>query len=284
MLIYKDERQLDSDFPFCIERICLKKEDNADEHFHYHDFYEITYIEKGHGFYSVAGRQLEMKEGDLIVFNRMEPHGWTVLDDNMQVLVLMFSTQLFTEMLVSREEYISPVMEHGGNFMNRLAASDAHAPAIRTIMEDSYHEYDHREEGYDNIIRSDVMKILIYLMRHYQKEDIWSDESLGEKKQVMNRLEQAFIYINAHYTEAISLEEVAALVYMSPHYFSSYFKRVAGCTFIEYVTLMRLKKARSMYISTDMGVAAIALECGFRNMSNFYRLYKKYLGDLPKRR
>ncbi len=56
------------------------------------------------------------------------------------------------------------------------------------------------------------------LIRAYQDETK-SGEMLREKKNAMKRLEQAFTYINAHYCEKITLEEVAASVYMSSNYF-----------------------------------------------------------------
>ena len=109
------------------------------------------------------------------------------------------------------------------------------------------------------------------------------EDRIGEKKQAVNRLGSALEFINEHFTENISLDQVSSMVFMSPNYFSSYFRKICGYKFSEYITIMRLKKARSLYISSDKSATEIALSCGFRNMSNFYRLYKKYLGALPGR-
>ncbi len=97
---------------------------------------------------------------------------------------------------------------------------------------------------------------------------------LREKKNAMKRLEQAFTYINAHYCEKITLEEVAASVYMSSNYFSSYFRKVTNISFSDYVTRMRINHARELLRETDKNVTEIAMECGFNNISNFYRLQK----------
>ena len=58
----------------------------------------------------------------------------------------------------------------------------------------------------------------------------------------MKRLEQAFTYINAHYCEKITLEEVAASVYMSSNYFSSYFRKFTNISFSDYVTRLRVNR------------------------------------------
>ena len=100
----------------------------------------------------------------------------------------------------------------------------------------------------------------------------------------MKKLEQAIYFINAHYTESVTLEEVASKAFMSPNYFSSYFKNVTNKGFSEYLTMLRLNRVQELFLTTDRTVASIAMECGFRNMSNFYRLYKKHIGPLPQRK
>ena len=52
---------------------------------------------------------------------------------------------------------------------------------------------------------------------------------------------------------------------------------------MEYVTLLRLKKVRELYQMTGSSMAELAMESGFQNVSNFYRMYKKYIGELPDR-
>ena len=68
------------------------------------------------------------------------------------------------------------------------------------------------------MIKANVLRILTMLIRTYQDETK-SGEMLKEKKNAMKRLEQAFDYIDAHYCEKITLEEVASSVYMSANYF-----------------------------------------------------------------
>jgi transcriptional regulator GlxA family with amidase domain len=70
---------------------------------------------------------------------------------------------------------------------------------------------------------------------------------------------------------------------MSESYFSSYFKKVANISFMDYVTNLRLKKATQLISTTDKPMCEIATESGFNNMANFYRIYKKHIGELPRR-
>jgi len=279
MLLYKDEKKLDTAFPCKVEEFILKKEDNDSESYHYHDFYEITYVLSGSGEYSVNGNNYVMNAQDLIIFNNVEPHGWTVSSDEMKVVVVTFAPELVTDPgKVFSGEHLRPFIERGATFKNRVSAEDKNAHVIAEIIRDIQIEYSEMNEGYQSMIKADILRILTYLARHYEL----TEQDPLQKKNI-KKLEPVLEYINEHYTEEISLEECAGILYMSPNYFSSFFKKVTGKSYVEYLIRMRLNKAEELLYTTDGNISDIALECGFRNISNFYRLYKKYKGTVPKR-
>ena len=105
---------------------------------------------------------------------------------------------------------------------------------------------------------------------------------LREKKNAMKRLEQAFSYIDEHFCEKITLDEVAAVAYMSPNYFSSYFRKMMNVSFSDYVTRLRIMRVRELLKDENNSVTEVAMQCGFNNISNFYRLYKKHVGKPPR--
>ena len=257
-----------------IRKLTLLEQDNDPERFHYHDFCEITCVLSGFADYFINGTKYEV-----------EPHGWTVTERSMDVLVLTFAPEVVSDPSASSEnEYLKPFFYLGSHFRNLISSTDERTGEIRGIMDEIAKEARNKEKGYEGMIRADIMRILTLLIRHYENENPESDISLNEKKRSMKRLEQAIYYINSHYTDAVTLEEVAALAYMSPNYFSSYFKNVTNRGFSEYLTMLRLNRVQELFLTTDRSVSAIAMECGFRNMSNFYRLYKKHIGPLPGRK
>lgn len=284
MVICKDETKLPEDFPVLIRRLTLKEQDNDPELFHYHDFCEVTYIRSGFGSYFINGSEYTVEPGDIIVFNQVEPHGWVVSERVMEVQVLTFAPEVVADPAESfYDEYLKAFLYLGSHFRNLISSMEDRTAEIHEIMEEIAGEALHREKGYQGMIKADILKILVLLMRHYEKEGAPPDISLGEKKRSMMRLSQAIYFINAHYKEPLTLEEVASQAYMSPNYFSSYFKNVTGKGFSEYVTMLRLNKVQELIMTTDRTMTSIAMECGFRNMSNFYRLYKKHVGELPQK-
>jgi AraC-like DNA-binding protein/quercetin dioxygenase-like cupin family protein len=282
MIIYKDNTKLDKSFPFSINKFTLKKADTCDDTFHWHDFCEISYIEKGYGSYFVNGKEYNLKKGDLIIFNNVEPHGWRIESDTILITVLEFSTQLVANL---NYKYLESFISRGSNFKNKIDGSDKSAKEIYTMIEEIYDESKSNTSACKLLILSDILRILALLIKYYESDDNSDDEpnSLTDKKKNIERLENAFNYINKNFSKKLALKEVAKSVYMSESYFSSYFKKVANISFMDYVTNLRLKKATQLISTTDKAMCEIATESGFNNMANFYRIYKKHIGELPRR-
>ncbi|MBQ4483228.1 MAG: helix-turn-helix domain-containing protein [Lachnospiraceae bacterium] len=284
MVICKDNTRLPEEFPVLIRKVTLKETDNDAERFHYHDFCEITCVLSGYGIYYINGMEYPVEPGDIIIFNQVEPHGWVVTERIMEVLVLTFAPEVISDPAGTvSDEYLKPFLYLGSHFKNLIPSTDDRTGEMHDIMEEIAGEARRREKGYEGMIRADILRILTLLIRHYEKEGTDTSIDLGEKKRSMKRLEEAVYYINSHFTDNLTLEEVARKAYMSPNYFSTYFKNVTNRKFSEYLTMLRLNRVQELFLTTDRTVASIAMECGFRNMSNFYRLYKKHVGELPQK-
>lgn len=282
MRLERDNIPLDKEFPFQISEVVLTPENSRPGTWHWHSYFEITCVLEGKGNYFVNGQEYTMEKDDVIIFNNVEPHGWNLISGDMKLLVMIFSPEFVAEKIsVFDTRYLKPFVERGSNFKNRIGREDEINAEIRVGIQEIYKEWNDRKEGYPLMIKANVLRILTMLIRTYQDESK-SGEMLKEKKNAMKRLEQAFVYIDAHYCEKITLEDVAASVYMSANYFSSYFRKVTNISFSDYVTRMRINHARELLREGKGNVTDIAMECGFNNISNFYRLYKKHVGKTPK--
>lgn len=129
----------------------------------------------------------------------------------MKLLVMIFSPEFVAEKIsVFDAEYLKPFVERGSNFKNRVGREEKVNEEIRISIREIHQEWNERKEGYPLMIKANVLRILTMLIRAYQDETK-SGEMLKEKKNAMKRLEQAFTYINDHYCEKITLEEVGSL-------------------------------------------------------------------------
>jgi AraC-like DNA-binding protein len=96
------------------------------------------------------------------------------------------------------------------------------------------------------------------------------------------RIEKVFEYMNDNYYRAISLAEVAKVANMPETSFSRFIKKRIGNTFIDSLNEIRLGHATRMLIDTTHNVTEVAYKCGFNNISNFNRTFKKRKGCTPK--
>jgi AraC-like DNA-binding protein len=89
-------------------------------------------------------------------------------------------------------------------------------------------------------------------------------------------------YIGSHFQQDIKLVDAASLVGMSPAAFSRFFKLRTGKTFSDYLIDLRIGNASRLLIDTSGSVTEICYECGFNNLSNFNRIFKRKKGSTPK--
>jgi YesN/AraC family two-component response regulator len=88
-------------------------------------------------------------------------------------------------------------------------------------------------------------------------------------------------YIHTHYNEDLSLEMVADKLNMSANYFSAYFKDKTGVNFSDYLTELRILKAKHLLLHSDQRIQDIAEQVGYLNANSFTRMFKKVTGITP---
>lgn len=282
MVIREEPQNLDKAFPFSVQEICITKSTTRKDVFHWHDCLEITCIKEGGGNYYVNGKIYKMHTGDIIIFNNVEPHAWEVTEnENMLALVAVFATTLVSENTSLFDyEYLKPFIERGPNFKNRLPYDEPTTHRIFGLIEDTLEEYRYRREGYNLMIKSIILEVLTLLIRYFQ-DDEKPRSQIDKRKTDMERIGLSLEYIKKSYRDDITLEAAAKTACMSPNYFSAFFKKATGETFSDYLCRYRIFAAHELIKSTQKSITIIASECGFNNMSNFYRSYNRILGEHP---
>jgi two-component system response regulator YesN len=92
---------------------------------------------------------------------------------------------------------------------------------------------------------------------------------------------QAKRYINEHFREPLSLEDVAREVHLSSFYLSRLFKEKEGVNFVDYLTRLRLEEAKKLLVQTNDKVAAIAERVGYAEANYFSRIFRRHFGMSP---
>jgi AraC-like DNA-binding protein len=282
MNVRKDNFVFDKHFPFSYSDGVMAAGFNMDRVYHWHECLEISYVKEGRGRYYIEDRICEMEPGDIIILNNIEPHYLEVYDRNMHQPVITFEPSLIWNSGSNTldYDYLKPFFERGTNFNNKLNPGNPFTSEIRDHLRVIEKEFFERPVGYQQMIKARLLMILTYLVRYFRKEEK-SEAGNGSKRQQLLRIEEILRYVSINFDRDIGLEEVASMLCVSPQYFSTFFRKVTGTTFIEYLNNIRVNNAIRLLSESDNKITHIAVECGFNNTSNFNAVFKKFTGKTP---
>ena len=89
-------------------------------------------------------------------------------------------------------------------------------------------------------------------------------------------------YVSSNYTElSMCLDDVANQFDVTANYVSRFFKQETGCSFIQYITMLRMDRAKELLITTDIQIKEIVSSIGYIDVANFIRKFKSYEGITP---
>lgn len=111
--------------------------------------------------------------------------------------------------------------------------------------------------------------------------DICISRESGREMRAANKIGYALEYIREHFNEEIVINDLAARLDMSPSYFSSMFKKEAGQSTMQYITALRMERAKEYLTDSDLSVAVIAKNVGYEDSQYFFRVFKKTTGMTP---
>jgi two-component system response regulator YesN len=137
--------------------------------------------------------------------------------------------------------------------------------------------------------RKDYLNTVIEI-NDYEKLRTWFLEKIMEacryintkkEKQTSGVISKAKNYIEINYKKDISLDDVSRTVDISPYYFSKLFKEETGENFIDYLTNIRIEKAKSLLKNSDLSIKNICVDTGYSDPNYFSRIFKKLVGVTP---
>ena len=106
-------------------------------------------------------------------------------------------------------------------------------------------------------------------------------ENTPIKKEQQEAITHVVNYIQTHYADAITIDDMMKEIHISKYHFIRLFNRVIGATPYNYLMTYRINMAKKMLYSTDNTIAEIAEACGFLDTSNFITQFKKHTGQKP---
>ncbi|MBS1916609.1 MAG: helix-turn-helix domain-containing protein [Bacteroidetes bacterium] len=255
----------------------VKKEFNFP--LHYHDEFELNLIINAKGAKRIVGDNIEVIDDlELVLVGPNLCHAWFThqsKSEEIREITIQWHKDLFDDRLLRRNQlsFIRSMLERsakGISFSKETITTLT--PRLLSLNQKS---------GFDSVL--ELMSILHDLSASRNMRTL-SDTTFSNDQFNYNsrRIERAFEYMKNNYDKPITLGEVAKLVNMTEVSFSRFIKKRTGNTFIDSLSEIRLGHASRMLIDTTHSIAEISYNCGFNNISNFNRIFKKKKNCTPK--
>lgn len=149
---------------------------------------------------------------------------------------------------------------------------------IRQMFADMVIEYNKNTPYRDLILQGMLFRLFTTIM-----ENQLPNQNIEYHPTTLNKaIVDAISYIETHYSDKLTLEQVANAVHLSPTYFSRIFTSQLGISYSEYVTNVRIRHAKVLLAQTHMSIMDIAMETGFCNGDYLSLQFKKHTGMTPK--
>ncbi|MCQ2575828.1 MAG: AraC family transcriptional regulator [Treponema sp.] len=245
---------------------------------HAHDYFEIYLHINGGRQYCVDDTVFELKQNQIIIIPPLHMHGLVcdkdLIDYERCYLYITPETlkkcgfnkidlcSLFEDSCNNKKFSCEISSDEGCKIINHLKKIEENSSAENNefVLED-----------YSLIL--DILNIV-------QKNYI-SNSKITNQITVNSGMYKVLHFINEHFTENISINQLSNLFNMSESALSHEFRKYSNKSVYDYILYKRIIKAKELLLS-DLSLTQIALECGFNDYSNFLRVFKKFSNCSPK--
>ena len=258
---------------------------------HWHEEIEVIYLKSGNFKITVNMEAYEINRECFIFINRGELHSLRSATHHFEEQAIVFDPQMLRfQSYDSIDEYIlQPILQGNLTFPRILDCTHPVFPAFKHEYEKIHDAFcpdqdfsNTGEQIYSNDIvaqlqvKSTLLSMLAILMKHELM-----CHTVQLENQRIESIKTVLAYINTHYNEKLYIQDLSSLVNMNEQYFCRFFKKAIGKPPIDYINDYRLNKVIHLLENTEQAVTDISLDCGFNNMGNFQRLFKRKTGTTP---
>lgn len=241
---------------------------------HQHNFHEIVSVRSGFGQRMVGDDIAPFGPGDLVLLGPNLPHTWSSSPESCDnhAIVIQFDAAQWGETFLALDEFLRI-----RNLLNeaRGLRFDDDAQAAMLL---------------DELLASQQLDRLIALFKVLERLSVcpctplaseWYSQTLAPK-QDHTRIDRVCQYIFEHFDRELPQAEVANLIGMGCTSFSRFFRRNTGKTFSQYLQELRIGHACELLETSERSITDIALSCGFNNLSNFNRIFRRLKHMTPR--
>ncbi len=246
---------------------------------HRHEEIELNFVENCEGARRIVGDSVEvLGKYDLVMVGTGLEHVWeqfSCKSAKIREITIQFTPAIFGDTFLAKNQ-LKSISDLFDKAKSGVAFSLGCIVRIYKLLD----EITQAQPDFYRVLK--LMEIL-YILSKDEDCQLLSSTSFakGGTSSESRRIHKVEEYIRANYRRELRLEELAQIVCMTPSAFSRFFKLRTGRTVSDYIIDVRLGHASRMLAETMASVLEICFECGFNNVSNFNRIFKRKKGCSP---
>ncbi len=250
---------------------------------HSHKFLEILYIEDGCAVHNLNGNESVLKKGNYLIVDYGIKHKYQSMGDgNVKVINCIFIPSFIDASMKNCKSF----NEITDNYLIKIKSAMLTKNPVQTVFEDHdseiynifkemLSEYSKKNVGYREIMRAQLVEIIVRTLRKILNED-----KLTAEDEIISAVKG---YVKNHYDETISLTEFSKKFNYSLSYLSIKFKKETGMNFNEYVQRYRVEQSMRMLKNSNKKICDVANAVGYSDLKHFTYIFKKITGLTPYR-
>ncbi len=254
-----------------------RKKKDFDFPIHFHPEYELNLIINGKGAKRIVGDHIDyISNYELVLTGPNLFHCWeqgNCSSEEIHEITIQFHSDLLNSNLLNRNimKPIKDLLNHATNgilFPEELAK--IMLPKLLKLSKNS---------GFDSFI--DFLNILYDLSNARNQQILSSFQAKQNNFYNSEKIKKTYEYIQKNFRDKIKLDDIARELNMTSISFSRLIKQRTGKTFIEFLNDYRIGCAARILLDSNENIAEVAYQCGFNNLANFNRIFKKAKGCSP---
>ena len=264
------------------ENVYINFHEGSDPFIHKHDFIEISYVVKGRGIHYLGNSQFEIEQGDYFIIDTGVSHGYKDFEE-MTIYNCIFTADFLDTSMLGVKKFHDLLHHYLFKYLvlsdvSRITESKFRAnTVIHDLFMEMHEEYTGKNNGYIQILRMNILKLLILTLRN---NNAYGLRLPNQQNDSYNKIIR---YITENYAKPLTLKSLAKQLYVSPEHFSRTFKDYTGISVWNFIKKVRIDKAQFLLLNTDMSICEIAEAVGYCDEKHFSKIFKEMTSSPPSK-
>ncbi len=246
---------------------------------HFHEEIELTLIDSGEMYYRANDKTILLHAGDAVFVNVNVMHaGWQQEGKNCRYSPLNFSTVLISGHERSRIErcYIDSLVENSVLPYLVIRADDPTKAPLLACINKIYAIKREVQPGYEMLLKAECCLLWYLLYQIASQKEAVEPRDRGE-----SAIKTAISFMKAHYTEHLTLSDLAGACGLSRSEFCRVFHRFTGRTPFNYLQHLRIRRSLPLLQERELSITEVAACTGFSGGSYYAEVFRRFMGMSP---